>query len=84
MSLLKNYRFWSIVGVLAAISAYMIRPVSVNGCMALYILAPLAIGLAIHFYLDKVQYADEWTDANWQSYGDTSKCESRIPIVLWN
>lgn len=84
MSLLKNSRFWSIVGILSVISAHMIHTVSVIGCMALYVLAPLAIGLAVRFYLDAVQYADEWTDPKHPSNDNLPSCSSRIPIVLWN
>ena len=84
MSLLKSPWFWSVVGVLSVISASMIRTVSIAGYMALYILAPLAIGEAIRMYLDKVRYTEVWEDEEWKESHAVLKSEMCIPVVLWS
>ena len=84
MSLLKKSWFWGVIGVLSMVSAYLIRNISIAGYMALYILAPLAIGIAIRMYLDRVQYTDVWEDEDWKAHHDALKSEPLIPLVLWN
>ena len=83
MSLFKNPWFWIVVGIVAAVSAYMLRSISAVGFMICYILAPIAFGSAVRTYLDKCDFVDELMDAAWRSDAE-SRFERRAPIVLWN
>ena len=84
MSLLKKSRFWGTIGVLSMVFAYLIRSISIAGYMAMYILAPLAIGIAIRMYLDRVRYTDVWEDEDWKAHHDALKSETPISLILWN
>ena len=71
MSLFKNPWFWIVVGIVAAVSAYMLRSISAVGFLICYILTPIAFGLAVQTYLDKCDFMDELMDAAWRPDTET-------------
>ena len=83
MPLFKNLCFWVLTGIVAAVSAYMIRSASAVGFMICYLLTPTAFGLAVRTYLDQCNFADALMDAAWRPNTE-AVAVTEDSIVRWS